>query len=446
MTSSLEMQNSARRLGAKSTTNGSSEATSVVEESEPATEKPEPATKKPEPATKKPEPATKKPEPATKKPEPVPPVAGPVHMKRRHFGLLFSFLLLVAAPVSGVGYYLYEFAKDQFTSEVGFTVRREEAPMVSSLISSLGQISSASSSDSDILFEYIRSQQLVQRADKALGLRALYSQSHKDDPVFSLKPDATIEELVLYWNRMVQVSYAQGTGLLELEVRAFDPLDAQKIARLIFSEGSAMINELSSIAREDVTRYAKLDLKSAEDELQQIRENLTRYRLRTQIVDPTVAIQGQMGLLNSLQQQLGTALIELDLLGDATRKGDPRLTQVQNRIAAIEERIGQERQKFGQGGDAIDGQDYATILAEFERLTVEREFAEQKYATALSNLNISQTEAQRQSRYLAAYVGPTLAESAKYPQRILLILLCFLFAILGWAILALVYYSLRDRR
>ena len=367
-------------------------------------------------------------------------------MKRRHFGLLFSFLLLVAAPVSGVGYYLYEFAKDQFTSEVGFTVRREEAPMVSSLISSLGQISSASSSDSDILFEYIRSQQLVQRADKALGLRALYSQSHKDDPVFSLKPDATIEELVLYWNRMVQVSYAQGTGLLELEVRAFDPLDAQKIARLIFSEGSAMINELSSIAREDVTRYAKLDLKSAEDELQQIRENLTRYRLRTQIVDPTVAIQGQMGLLNSLQQQLGTALIELDLLGDATRKGDPRLTQVQNRIAAIEERIGQERQKFGQGGDAIDGQDYATILAEFERLTVEREFAEQKYATALSNLNISQTEAQRQSRYLAAYVGPTLAESAKYPQRILLILLCFLFAILGWAILALVYYSLRDRR
>jgi len=68
--------------------------------------------------------------------EPAPPVAGPVRMKRRHFGIVFSFILFVIGPIWGAGYYLYEHALDQYVSEVGFTVRREEAPVVSSLISS----------------------------------------------------------------------------------------------------------------------------------------------------------------------------------------------------------------------------------------------------------------------------------------------------------------------
>jgi capsular polysaccharide transport system permease protein len=383
---------------------------------------------------------------APKPKSPVAPVAGPVHMKRRHYGLLASFIVLVVLPMVVVGGYLMFFAKDQFVSKVGFTVRREEAPLVSSLISSLGQVSSASSSDSDILFEFVRSQELVQRVDAQVDLRNLYALISDMDPVFALHEGANIEELVDYWQRMVQVSYAPGTGLLELEVRAFDPLSATRIAEVIFSESSEMINQLSSIAREDATRYAREDLERAEEELKAIRENLTRFRLRTQIVDPQAAIQGQMGLLNSLQQQLGEALIEFDLLGQSTREGDPRLTQITSRIAAIQARIEQERQQFGQGGNVADGQNYATVVAEFERLTVDREFAEQKYATALSNFDNAQTEALRQSRYLAAYVGPTLAESAEHPRSMLLFLMSSFFALVTWGILALVYYSLRDRR
>jgi capsular polysaccharide transport system permease protein len=367
-------------------------------------------------------------------------------MKKRHYGLIASFVVLVFLPMLCVGGYLYLFAKDQFVSEVGFTVRREEAPLVSNLISSLGQVSSASSTDSDILFEFVRSQELVQRIDAQIDLRNLYATISEMDPVFGLHENANIEELVDYWQRMVKVSYAPGTGLLELEVRAFDPITAHRIAELIFSESSAMINELSSIARNDATRYAREDLTRAENDLKAVRETLTRFRLRTQIVDPQAAIQGQMGLLNSLQSQLGEALIELDLLGQSTREGDPRLTQITSRIAAIRARIEQERQQFGQGGDVADGQNYATVVAEFERLIVDREFAEQKYASALANFDNAVTEAQRQSRYLAAYVGPTIAESAEHPRRILLFLLFTFFATISWAIMALVFYSLRDRR
>lgn len=409
--------------------------------------KPKPkAEEKPKPKVEeKPKPKDK-PKPKPKPKEPVPAVAGPAHMKKRHYGLIASFVFLVFIPMVCVGAYLYLFAKDQFVSEVGFTVRREEAPLVNSLISSLGQVSSSSSTDSDILFEFVRSQELVQRIDEQIDLRNLYATISEMDPVFGLQEGANIEDLVDYWQRMVNVSYAPGTGLLELEVRAFDPQTANRIADLIFSESSSMINELSSIAREDATRYAREDLVRAEDDLKEVREMLTRFRLRTQIVDPQAAIQGQMGLLNSLQQQLGEALIELDLLGTSVREGDPRLGQINNRIAAIQVRIKQERQQFGRGGDVADGQNYATVVAEFERLIVEREFAEQKYASALANFDRAVTEAQRQSRYLAAYVGPTMAESAEHPRRILLFSMFAFFSVIGWAILALIFYSLRDRR
>jgi capsular polysaccharide transport system permease protein len=153
-----------------------------------------------------------------------------------------------------------------------------------------------------------------------------------------------------------------------------------------------------------------------------------------------------MGLLNTLNQQLAEALITLDLLRETTRADDPRIAQAERRIEVIEARIAEERRKFGVGDASSDTGDYASVMAEFERLSVDREFAERAYIAALSAFDGARAEAQRQSRYLAAYVRPTLAETAEYPGRILLTGLVGLFLLLAWAILALVYYSLRDRR
>ena len=84
-------------------------------------------------------------------------------------------------------------------------------------------------------------------------------------------------------------------------------------------------------------------------------------------------------------------------------------------------------------------------MAEFERLTVDREFAEQAYVASQSAYDGARAEANRQSRYLAAYIDPTLAEKAEFPQRTLIVALVAAFAFLLWSILTLIYYSLRDR-
>jgi len=392
------------------------------------------------------------PKPPPKKPVEQPvvirPLASKAKRKKRHWGLILAFLVIVLLPVAATWWYLTERSSDQYASTVAFTVRSEEVGSAADLIGGIAPALGGTSNngDADILYEFIRSQALVQQIDADLDLRGYYSRDVDQDPIFHFHPDGTIEDLTQYWQRMVRISYDVSSGLMELRVLAFDPLEAQKIAQTIFEKSTVMINALSAIAREDATRYAREDLDLAVERLKEARESLTAFRISSEIVDPTADVQGQMGLLNLLQEQQVSALIEFDLLSNSTRAGDPRLEQARRRIDIIEDRIRQERQKFGVGGGGEDNASYAETIAGFERLTVDREFAEQAYAAALLGFDAARAEANRQSRYLAAYIEPTLAERSEFPSRPLLIGVVALFSFLAWAILALSYYALRDRR
>lgn len=394
-------------------------------------------------------PAPAKPAPAKPQESPVVirPLAGKAKRRKRHWGLITAFLIMVLLPPAVTWWYLTDRAVDQYASTVGFTVRSEDVSSATDLLGGLGQsFGGGTGSDSDILYEFIRSQALVAQIDAELDLRSYYSRHLEADPIFGFDPDGTIEDLTIYWQRMIRISYDAGSGLMELRVLAFDPAEAQAIANAIFANSTRMINDLSAIAREDATRYAREDLELSVERLKQARESLTAFRISSEIVDPTADIEGQMGLLNLLQSQQVEALIEFDLLNNSTRDGDPRLEQARRRIDVIEERIREERQKFGVGGGDENDESYAETIAEFERLAVDREFAEQAYAATLAAFDGARAEANRQSRYLAAYIQPTLAERSEFPNRPLLIGIVALFSFLTWAIMSLVYYALRDRR
>jgi len=76
---------------------------------------------------------------------------------------------------------------------------------------------------------------------------------------------------------------------------------------------------------------------------------------------------------------------------------------------------------------------------------VDAEYAEQSYRAALTALEAARDDAARQSRYLATYIKPTMAQDSEYPQRFILGGLSALFLLLFWSILSLIYYSIRDR-
>lgn len=381
-------------------------------------------------------------------------VAPDAQFKRRHWGQLLSFVAIVVLPLVLITVYLFLISKDQFASTTGFTVQKEEGAGASDFLGiSAALIGGSTASDTDVLYEFIQSQDIVERIDANLDLRGHYAQHWEgsvfaSDKVFSLWPDATIEDLLSYWGRVVRISYDQSTGLIEVRVNAFDPDYARALAREVVEESQTMINALSRAAQEDATRYALDDLEKALSRLKDAREALTLYRTATQIVDPLADLEARLGVMNNLQQQLAQALISYDLLLETTSASDPRVEQAERRISAIRERIISERETFASDDSTTGavGEDYPTLIAEFERLTVDLEYAEETYRAALTAVDVARENAVRQSRYLATYVEPTLAESAEYPQRWLLLGLASLFLFLAWSIALLIYYSIRDRR
>ena len=378
------------------------------------------------------------------------PPAPRARIKTRHLAAAVGFLVIAVAPVLVTAWYMWAHAADRYVSVAGFSVRSEEAASAFELLGGMAELSGAASKDSEVLFQFIQSQDLVARIDAQIDLRMLWSRvSYEDDPLFAYRPPGTIEDLTDHWQRMVHVYVDGGSGLIEVQVQAFTPEDALRINRAIYDESLAMINRLSAIAREDTTRYARDDFDSAMERLRRARAALTEFRNRTQIVDPAASIQSQMGIMTSLQAALANELIEFDILVQSTGGDDPRIARAQDRIDVIEARIQAERDKFGAGEAGIGTQRdiaFADLVSAYEILAVDLEFAETRYRAAQAALDIALADAGRQNRYLAAHIQPTLAQRSDAPDRIQLTLLVAVFSFLIWCVLTLSAYAIRDRR
>jgi capsular polysaccharide transport system permease protein len=352
-------------------------------------------------------------------------------------------VLLVLVPFAASVWYLWARAADQYHSEVAFSIRSEQpGGAAAGLLGALTQIGGGSASDASILDEYIGSQRIVDEIDAELDLRAIYNRA-PHDPVFTLGSDPSDEALLREWRRMVQVSYETQGGIIHVVAKAFTPEDAQAIAKAILARSGALVNQLSDQARADAVRFAHTELAESETNLRTMRQRLADFRRENRLVDPAADAAGQTGLLNALQDQLARALVDRDVMLSYADATDQRVIQVNRRIDAINARIEAERASLDGGGA---GGALPDVLSSYQELQVDLEFANKAYVESLAGLTAARAEARRQSRYLAAHIEPTLATSSLYPRRLLLAGLVGLFLLLGWGIVTLVYYNVRDSR
>jgi capsular polysaccharide transport system permease protein len=362
-------------------------------------------------------------------------------LRLRHIFVIVSFFLLVVFPSIYANWYLHTKAADQYATQLAFTIQSNDAPQVSSIIDVFTGGAGSTADDAQILSGFIESQNLVQTLDAKLDLRAIYNKA-PGDWYFSLGEDRSIEELVDYWHSMVLVAF--DAGIVEVEVRAFEPLDAQIIAAAVLEESTKLINRLSNEAREDALRDARDYLAETRQRLRDVRLLIGELRSKDQIVDPTIDVTAAMSRVSELQAILTEEQLRLDQLQEFAAAGDSRIVVAERRIRSLETLIVEERSKIasdGTGGDTL-----STSVGRFEELAVDRELAEQGYAIALASYENAKAEARRQQRYLTAHIAPTLSQEAQYPERYILggILIAFLF--MGWVVLVMIAYNIKDRR
>ncbi|HEY0276548.1 MAG TPA: sugar transporter, partial [Paenirhodobacter sp.] len=330
-----------------------------------------------------------------------------------------------------------------YHSRSAFSVRSENYSGALTTLAAFTQIGQTSAPESAILYDYIRSQQLMEQVDATLGLRKIFNLD-PGDFVFSLRDDATTEDMLDYWQRMVGVSLDSSTNILTLEVHAFRPEDAVAIAQAVIGDSSDLVNHLSAISRDDTLRAASEDLSAAQERMRDLSSKIRVFREENSIIDPSQDVLGQMGVLGALQSQLASALIEKEtILPQTPGTNDPRLTVVDRKIEAIRNQIAEERARVREPEG--DNQALSTVIGQYEGLLVDLEFARTAYTAAMAALEQARAEARRQSRYVAVHIDPTLAQDSLYPRRGMLSGLIFLGLFAAWAVMALIYYNIRDR-
>lgn len=365
----------------------------------------------------------------------VPPTRPEGRLKRL---LRHPFTWWVLAPTLLAILYFYVFAAPQYVSEARFVVRsRADAPqlslgsMLSAAVGAGGGAAAASEANS--VRDFLLSHDAVMRTHERLNLVEIW-QRDEADLIARLWNDDP-ERLTRYYNSMVTAAFDPSTGVMTLRVRSFRPEDSKAIADTLLALSEHLVNSLSERAREDALRIARSEVAIAERRVQESRAALARFREQQQDLDSAGTAQAAMQTISALEGALTAAEAELRERMAYMRPDNPALQSTRNRIEALRRQIIAERARRTQGDGTL-----AQQLGTFERLMLEREFADRQLASATASLETARMEAQRQQMYLARVVEPNLAVYPLYPRKLISVGSIFLglsvaFGI-GWLLVA----------
>ncbi|MBL4800155.1 MAG: hypothetical protein JKY50_22390 [Oleispira sp.] len=360
--------------------------------------------------------------------------------------LALSFALLVGLPVIMGSLYYAFVASDRYVSSAGFAVRGVNAGGGMDMIGSLTGLASSGSttSDSYIILKYLKSRDLVELLQEDAAIREAYS-DESIDFISRMGANVPIEEFVEYWLGMIDTSFDATSGVITFDVEAFNPGDAQQVAERVLGYTQNLVNNLSENARQDSVRFAEAEVKMSETRLRDALQQIRLFREQQKSINPAARAQLEIELVSALESRLIDIRARMAAISGSLDVNAPSMMALRRQAEAVEAQIA--KKMAGISGTAAErkaGNALSVLLATYESLEVEKNFAEKAYASTLTSLEQARVDADRQQRYLAVYSSPLLAEKAIYPRRGLNILLLIIVMTSIWGICTLIVYSVRD--
>ena len=333
------------------------------------------------------------------------------------------FLLLVILPTLLAALYFYAVAAPQYVSEARFVVnsRSSDANAQMSAMrglagAALGGFGGAASGEANSVRDFLTSLDAVKEADDRLDLISLWRRPEAD--FLARLWDTEPELLTRYYNSMVNVTLDPTTNVTTLRVRSFRPQDSLTLAEALLESAEALVNRLSERARNDTLRLAQQEIDIAERRVLESRSAMVRFREQERDLDSAGTAQAAVALRGQLEAALAQARAELTERLQFMRPDNPALQGTRNRIDALERQIASERSRHTDTNSAVDNGILSRQLAAYERLMLERQFADQQLASATASLEAARVEAQRQHLYLSRIVQPNLAVYPLYPRKL----------------------------
>jgi len=315
-------------------------------------------------------------------------------------GFLLRLAAFVALPTLLTLVYILAFASPRF--EVTYQTYRAPDSLSAGLVQSVAGTSQSNTVDvGTILYEYIRSDAMLNRLDRALGVRRYYSRP-EIDWLSRLGAHASRERSLDYFRWRVSASEGLG-GYLTVDVTAFDPAYAHALAVAVVQACDEMVDAMTARARGDETRFAEAEVARQEDRVRQARLALAAFQNANGDLDPQQAA-GQIGaIVGSLEADLAAARAQLADSTPYLSAASPLVVQMKSRIASLEQQLHREQQRLATSGG---GAPYSKVLAQYSSLQLEEEFARTAYQSAQQGLAVARADAARRQDYLIDFAPP----------------------------------------
>lgn len=364
--------------------------------------------------------------------------------RRRKLSLLLSRLFFfVMLPTLMVGYYYYAAATPMYATFSQFVIQKADSQSSSGgmggLFSGTGL---ATSQDSISVQSYLQSRDAMLRLDRDHGFKAHFSQDWID-PIQRLDTDATNETAYRMYARRVNISYDPTEGIIKMEVIAADPNVSNIYSSALISYAEEQVDQMTARLRDDQMKGAQEIFVQAEAAMMDAQKQVLKLQKESSILSADIEIQllsGQIQQLELLQTQDKLALVELN---SNARPNLAKVKPLERRLKARADAIADLRGQLTQGSDGSDS--VADVGAKLAIAQINLETRTLMMQQALQQMDTTQVDANRQTRYLSLGVSPVPPDEATYPRKFENTILAFLIFAGAYLMMSLTASILREQ-
>lgn len=333
-------------------------------------------------------------------------------------------------------------ASDVYVSQSLFVVRSPERQTTSPLgMLFKGAGFSRAQDDAYVVHDFMMSREALGALEAKLGIKPKFSDASID--LFSrfagIDPDTSFEAFHRYFQKHAEQQIDSLSSITTLTIRAYTAQDAQRINEELLRLSEARVNQLNTRGRQDLIDFARQEVADAQRRAVDASLMLADYRNRKGVIDPERQTAIPLQQIAKLQTELLAAKTQLAQVM-LVAKENPQIPGLRQTVAMLEKEIEVESAKVT--GDAK--QSLASKAADYQKLALNKDFADKMLAGALTTLEQARSEAQRQQLYLERISQPSLPDAALEPQRIRSILATFLMGLVVWGVAALMTAAVKE--
>lgn len=349
---------------------------------------------------------------------------------------LGSFLWVVACFAIAIVYFGV-IASDRYVSRAELVVK--QADQIKMLPDTLSMLGLGGSNHEDVLLiqDYLKSPDLLNKLDKELGIKAHY-QNQNIDYFSRLSNNVSQEDFLKYYREHLTIRLDDLSGVLTIELQAFDPEYGQHVVSLMLKESEVFINKLGHQVALEQLAFVEKEVNRAYQRVQTEKAKVLDFQNSHHLISPESTSSARLGVVSQIEGELARQQAQLKQLQSYMRETAPAVISVKARVEALTQQLTQEQSRLtGADKDAMN-----EVTARYMDVQTQATLAADLYKSGLISLEQARVEAYRKLKHLLIISQPTLAEDAEYPRRLynlftIGVLLCLIYGLIVMGIATL---------